>query len=35
VLNVSPGYVVKWNGGYKKEGIRGLRLRMCFKLYDK
>jgi transposase len=27
VLNVSPGYVVKWNGGYKKEGIRGLRLK--------
>jgi putative transposase len=27
VLNVSPGYVVKWNGEYKKEGIRGLRLK--------
>jgi len=26
VLNVSPGYVVKWNGVYKKEGVRGLRL---------
>ena len=26
VLNVSPGYVVKWNGVHKKTGIRGLRL---------
>jgi len=26
VLNVTPGYVAKWNGIYKKEGVRGLRL---------
>jgi putative transposase len=26
LLNVTAGYVVKWNGVYKKEGVRGLRL---------
>lgn len=26
VLNVTASYVVKWNGVYKKEGVRGLRL---------
>ncbi len=26
VLNVSPGYVVKWNGLHKKKGVRGLSL---------
>ncbi len=25
-LNVSPGYVVKWKGVYKKKGVEGLRL---------
>ena len=26
VLNVTPGYVVKWNGVYRKKGVQGLRL---------
>ena len=26
-LNMSPGYVSKWEGIYKKEGARGMRLK--------